>query len=346
MLRSLPLWANVAIFIAAAVVVWFAGARVARYAHAIEARTGAGEALVGMLLLGFITALPELGVTATASRSGNAKLAVNNLLGGMALNVAILAAADAAVRREALTAAVASATPLLQGALLVLLLSVVAAATVAGDRLVLGIGLWAWAILAIYLVCLALIRKTRGRETWVPYGASTGAAGGIGEGSQDKDAGDSLRTIAGRTAIGAAAILVAGSTLAQTGDTLAEQTGLGASFFGAVFLALATSLPEITIVFTSVLIGRYAMAVSNIFGANLFGLALLFLVDALYDGEPVLAHAGHFATFAALLGIAVTALFIAGLLERAHRMVLHMGVDSLIVLGTYFAGLALLYQLR
>jgi cation:H+ antiporter len=60
----------------------------------------------------------------------------------------------------------------------------------------------------------------------------------------------------------------------------------------------------------------------------------------------VLAHAGRFATFAALLGIAVTALFIAGLLERAHRMVARMGIDSLIVLATYFGGLAVLYRLR
>jgi cation:H+ antiporter len=61
---------------------------------------------------------------------------------------------------------------------------------------------------------------------------------------------------------------------------------------------------------------------------------------------PVLAQAGPFATFAALLGIAVTALFLAGLLERGHRMILRMGIDSLLVLGTYGLGVAVLYSLR
>ena len=142
------------------------------------------------------------------------------------------------------------------------------------------------------------------------------------------------------------AILVAGYTLAKTGDALAEQTGLGSSFFGAVFLAVSTSLPEITIVFSSVRLGRYAMAVGNIFGANLLGMAMLFIVDAVYRDGPVLAVAGRFATFAAVLGILVTALFLVGLLERGHRMVLRMGIDSLLVLATYGAGIAMLYQLR
>jgi cation:H+ antiporter len=326
-------FANIVLFVAAAAVVWFAGSRVARYADQIQSATGAGEALLGMLLLGLITALPELSVTVTASWSANAELAVNNLLGGMALNVAILAAADAAVKRETLTAAVASRTPLLQGVLLILLLAVVAASTLSGMRTAfLGIGLWSWLILALYVASLLFIRQSDRRKP--------------DEHHANRKTGAPLGTLAGKVALGAMAILVAGYTLAKTGDALAEQTGLGSSFFGAVFLAVSTSLPEITIVFSSVRLGRYAMAVGNIFGANLLGMAMLFIVDAVYRDGPVLAVAGRFATFAAVLGILVTALFLVGLLERGHRMVLRMGIDSLLVLATYGAGIAMLYQLR
>ena len=342
MFVEFPLAGNVALFIAAALVVWLAGTRVARYADAIQEATGAGEALVGMLLLGFITALPELAVTVTASYAGNAQLAVNNLLGGMALNVAILAAADAAARSETLASGVASPTPLLQGTLLILLLAIVAGGTIAETGSVLGIGAWSWIILGVYLISLWLIRATQGRETWLPRGTTPAARapGNVQEAQQP------LRSLAGKTLLGALAILAAGYLLAKTGDALAEQTGLGASFFGAVFLAVSTSLPEITIVLSAVRMGRYAMAVGNIFGANLLGLALLFMVDAVYREGPVLAEAGRFAAFAALLGIAVTALFLAGLIERGHRMVLRMGIDSLLVLGTYLAGVAVLYSLR
>ena len=168
MFEGLSLWTNVALFVVAALFVWRAGTRVARYADRIERITGAGEALVGMLLLGFITALPELGVTMTASYAGNAPLAVNGLLGGMALNVAILAAADVMVPAETLSSRLASVAPLLQGVLLVLLLAVVAIATLAGDVSALGIGAWSWAILALYLFALWQVRVTRGRSAWVP----------------------------------------------------------------------------------------------------------------------------------------------------------------------------------
>jgi cation:H+ antiporter len=332
MLQDLALWMNVAVFAVAAGVVWFAGTRVAGYADRIQSATGAGEALLGMLLLGMITALPETAVALTASWSGNAGLAVNNLLGGMAFNVAILAAADAAVRGETLSAAVASRTPLLQGVLLILLLAVVAGATLGQSGSLLGIGAWSWLILGLYLGSLVLVQRREAR-------------GNAGE--QRRAAGRApLGRLAGKTALGAAAILAAGYALARTGEALAQQTGLGSSFFGAVFLAIATSLPEITLVFSAVRLGRYAMAMGNIFGANLLGLALLFVVDAAYREGPVLSAAGGFATFAALLGIAVTALFLIGLLERGHRMVLRMGADSLLVLATYCGGIAVLYQLR
>lgn len=330
MFQELPLPANAAAFLVAAAVVWLAGTRVTRYADAIQDATGAGEALLGMLLLGFITALPETAVTVTASHAGNAQLAVNNLLGGMALNVAILASADAAVPREALSAMVGSHTALLQGALLILLLAVVACGTLAPGPALLGIGAWSWGILAVYLLCLVLIQRS-------PRGAKEAR----GEGS-----GAPLGALAGKTALGAAAILAAGYVLARAGDALAEQTGLGSSFFGAVFLALSTSLPEITIVYSAVRLGRYAMAAGDIFGANLLGLALLFLVDAVYREGEVLAAAGKFATFAALLGIVVTALFLAGILERSHRRVGRMGLDSLLVLVAYAGGVAVLYGIR
>lgn len=346
MLADLAPLTNVAVFIVAAVVVWRAGIRVTGYAGAIQTKTGLGEALLGMLLLGFITALPELAVTITASWSGNAQLAVNNLLGGMALNVAILAAADAAVRREALTSAVASPTPLLQGTLLILLLAIVAGATLAGSVALGGIGAWSWLILAVYLLSLLLLQRGRGREPWVPAERAAQPPGRPAAAPAARAEQRSLGALAACTAAAAAAILAAGYALANTGEALAEQTGLGASFFGAVFLAVSTSLPEITIVFAAVRSGRYAMAVGNIFGANLLGLAMLFLVDAAYRDGPVLAQAGRFATFAALLGIAVTALFLVGLLERSGRRAGRMGIDSLLVLGAYGAGVAILYTLR
>jgi hypothetical protein len=65
------------------------------------------------------------------------------------------------------------------------------------------------------------------------------------------------------------------------------------------------------------------MAVSDIFGTNMFTLTLLFVVDAVAAGEAVLNGAGRFSTFAAIIGITVTMMFVAGVAERRDRTPAH-----------------------
>jgi len=95
---SFPIMINLIVFAVAAGAVWFSGTKLAYYADAIGRRTGIGQAMVGMLLLGGITSLPEIAVAGAAAISANATLAVNNLLGGFAMQVVILAFADSAIR--------------------------------------------------------------------------------------------------------------------------------------------------------------------------------------------------------------------------------------------------------
>ena len=88
------------------------------------------------------------------------------------------------------------------------------------------------------------------------------------------------------------------------------------------------------------------MAIAGIFSTNAFNVVIIVLVDAIFQGQPVLLEAGRFSAFAALLTVVLTGLFMIGLIERRDRTVLRMGVDSLAVLLVYVAGLAMLYTLR
>jgi cation:H+ antiporter len=115
---------------------------------------------------------------------------------------------------------------------------------------------------------------------------------------------------------------------------------------GAVLVGWATSLPEVSTVTSAVRLRQYEMAISDAFGTNLFNLVLIFVIDAVYRGPPVLDEMGTFSLFAALLGIALTTIFLAGLIERKDRTFLRMGIDSLAVIVVYGGGLVLLYTLR
>ena len=337
---ELSLWTNALVFVAAAAVVWWAGTSLSRYVDAISRKTGIGEALAGMLLLGGITSLPEIAVSTSAGLAGNADLAVSNILGGVALQVVIIAIGDALIPGRPISTQIASPTVLLQGAFSCLLLILVAAAVVVGDIAVFGVGLWSTAILVAGVLMFWMMSRYRQREGWRPTVAPQEAAS-----DQPHDP-ITLRAAVLRTCAMGAAILVAGYLLARSGEVIAAQTGLGQAFAGAVLVGATTSLPEISTVVGAVRIRRYTLAFADIFGTNIFDVMLVFVIDLAASGPAVLETQGAFAAFGALLGVAVTLLYIVGLVERRNRAAWRLGYDSWAVLGTYACGVGVLYFLR
>jgi cation:H+ antiporter len=342
---KLHLATNLAIFVVAAGFVWIAGTKISVYAEAISVHTGLGHALLGLLLLGGVTSLPELAVSVSAAYSGNAVLAVNNILGGVAMQVAILALADFAIGRRALTSVVPDPVVILQGCLNVFLLTIVPVGILVGDVAILGVGAWNWLILALTVFSINKLSEAGGRKPWQASNLNISTPEKRREKRAPDQSGGLPQTL-GKTAVVAAVILVAGFLISQTAEAIAEQTGLGASFIGAVLVAVSTSLPEVSTVLSAVRLGLYTMAISDILGTNLFDVGLLFVVDAVASGEPIFNRVGVFSGVAALLGIAVTTLFLIGLAERRDRTVLRIGIDSAGVLLVYFGGLVLLYAIR
>ncbi len=351
--RDFPLWQNAALFAAAAVIIWLVGSRLAAYADVIAERTGLGRAFVGLLLLAGATSLPEVASTVSATVTGNPTLAVNNVLGSVVTQTAILAVADVLFGRGALTYFVPRPTMLLEGALLIVLLAIVLVGVAVADVFSLfGVSLWTALLFAAYLLMLRRLQGYDRREVWRPVDLpdderDADAAESPGaEGTQEKYGEWSTTHLVSMFAAGSLVILVVGVTLTRVADALAVQTGLGASFVGAVLLALVTSLPELSTTIAAVRLGAYSMAVSNIFGSNAASVTLVFLADVLHRDGPVLAAVDRSATFITALGIVVTAAYLIGMIERKDRAVLRMGYDSAAVLVLYVGGLAVLYVVR
>jgi cation:H+ antiporter len=345
-LSAFPVWANFAILAVASAFVWAAGTRLARYADEIGARTGISRALLGMILLGVATSLPEIATTVTGALLGNARLVAGNLFGGVALQIAILAVVDAVAARGALTWFTPQPVLLFQGVMLLLLLSLALAGAAASDPISFaGLGATPILLVAGYVLTVRLSGADKYLPRWrattrpEPPKRMRGMPGSEAEGVSN-----------GRLylycAVGGLVILAAGWALALAGDTLATQTGLGASFVGVALVAASTSLPEVSTSLAAVRQGNHEMAVSNILGTNCLELALFFLADLLYRGGPILAATDRSAFFAGTLGMVVTSIYLLGLLERRDKTVFGMGVDSLAVMIAYPLGLVGLYFLR
>ena len=127
---------------------------------------------------------------------------------------------------------------------------------------------------------------------------------------------------------------MAGVVLEQSGDALAGHLGMSGAVFGATVLAAATSLPELSTGLTSVRLGDDEMAFGDIFGGNAF-LPVLFLLAVAISGSAVLPEAAATDRYLTAGGIALTVIYLVGLIVRPRRQVLGMGVDSLAVLATY-----------
>jgi cation:H+ antiporter len=343
MTQHLPLTANAIIFLAAAVAVWFAGNGIANDADDVSDRTGLGRAFVGLVLLATATSLPEIATTSAAALAGNAALVLGNLFGGITMQTAILAAADGLLVAGVLTMYPRKPTHALEAILLVILLSVLLAACIFGEReLAFGIGAGTMLLGLCYGGSIWLLRRYDANSDWIPLDLPE-AVPVANSRPRPRQTDLPLSRLYWRMTGYAALILAGGIVLVTSAEAIAVQSGLGASFVGVTVLAAATSLPEISTTFAAVRLGAYTMAISNIFGSNLIMLALLLPADMLYREGTLLAAAGRSELLALIFGLMVTAIYVAGMLVRRKPKVLGMGLDSALVLAVYATSLATLY---
>lgn len=211
-----------------------------------------------------------------------------------------------------------------------------------GDIPFAGAGRWTWGIATLFVYAVRMVARAQDRPGWEVIGEPP---------SPEIDVDDTTENLTrpqllGATAAVALVILVMGYFLSTSGEALAARTGLGDSFFGAVFITISTSLPEIRNVLTAVKLGRHVLAVSGIFGTNLFDVGVIFLVDLLYPDGAVLIAVGMFSIVAGLTGFVVTAVYVIGLIERRDPALFGVGLDSYAVVTIYVGGIALLFTLR
>ncbi|MHA6332838.1 sodium:calcium antiporter [Qipengyuania sp. CAU 1752] len=338
---SLPLPLLVLGFLIAAGSVWWAGTRLPRYVVALSDKTGLGQGFAGMLVLGGITSLPELATATTAAAIGAPLLALNDVLGSAGFNILLLAMADMMLGSRPLTSVVAKPVTLIQGVLGMMVLALVIAAITAGDSTILGlVGWWPLIIFVAAVLAIRISDRSERRPMWLVVGQPDLAL------AIEAEHGDiGWHEILLGLAMLAAVILIGGGTLAVTATLISDQTGIGGSLMGFLFLAAATSLPEFSAIVGAIRGQRYELAIGEVFGSNLFNLALIFVIDLVYAGPPVLNMAGPFEATAALLALIMSGVFVLGLIERRDRTIVRMGEDSIAVLLVYAAGLAVLLTL-
>lgn len=344
--EGFPIWLNLMLFAFAASGVWLAGTRLCNYADAIADRKRIGKAMMGFIFLAAATELPEVATTIVGSIAGEARMVLNNMFGGITMQTAILAVADATVPMVTLTSYPRNQTPALEGILLILLLSLLLAVSAFGDvELFWNVGIGAVLFAVAYAGTIALLRKFDADQPWLPVEVLEESSAPLTEVPARELDTVPLSRLVWMSLAATLVILVCGVMLVTLAEALADQTGWGTSFIGVTLLAASTSLPELSTTIAAVRLGAFTMAISNIFGSNLIMIALLLPADIFYTDGVLLKQIDATATFAIISGLIVSSVYVAGLLLRNRKRVFGMGIDSVIVLLIYAASLAVFYYL-
>jgi cation:H+ antiporter len=229
-----------------------------RGAARLAAGFGVSPLVIGLTVVAFGTSAPELAVSAGAVLSGEADLALGNVVGSNISNVLLVLGASAVV------------TPLVVGASLVrievpLMIGVSALLLVLGRDGRLGVSEGLLLVAGVVAYMLFQIRQARREAADVheefarEFGtAPTGQAWEVG------------RAVAG------CGLLVAGSRwLVEGAVAMAQALGVSELVIGLTVVAVGTSLPELATSILAAARGERDIAVGNVVGSNVFNVLLV-----------------------------------------------------------------------
>lgn len=322
-------------FLIAALLITIAGSRLSKYGDVIAEKTGVGGAWIGLVLLASVTSLPELATGISAVTIANAPdIALGDVLGSLVFNLAILAVLDFLYRGESLYTRAAQGHVLSAGFGVMLIGFVGFSLLLAQmtDGLALGhVGFYTPVIIVLYLLAMRILfvyeRRQFAKETAARYPHIT------------------LRHAAIGYALAGLVVVAAGVWLPFIGKELAEIHGWHSSFVGTLFIAAATSLPELVVTLAALRLGALDMAIGNLLGSNLFNVLIIAIDDLFFLRGPLLSHVSEIHAVTALSALIMTCAVIVGLIYRPRtRLIKTVGWVSLSLLAVYILNVYILYH--
>ena len=143
----------------------------------------------------------------------------------------------------------------------------------------------------------------------------------------------------------AAVVIRSGLALSRAGDLLAEQTGLGRLWVGTIFLAIATSLPELVTNLSAVRLDAPALAGGNVLGANMLNIVVLAALVSLFPAVAV-RRMGRDQVWLVVTALALTGVVTALVALGGPGDLGPISLGTVVILGGYVAGMTAVYRTR
>ena len=330
-------------FAACMLLIGVAGHQLASAGDQIARRTGLSGSWIGLALLATVTSLPELATGITSVTLADApNLALGDALGSCVINLAFLVVVDFLHRSQPLYSR-ASQGHILAAGFGVILLGFIGISILLGQALPtsgpsslkslqFSFSLSTPVILLLYLVAV--------RAVFVYERGHADAAAAPHDSPQDPP----LSKVVRRFAVAGAVVVGAGLWLPFVAVELAATMGWSRSFVGTLFVAFATSVPELAVTLSALRLGALDLAIGNLLGSNLFNVAIIAIDDLFYTKGPLLAHVSPVHAMTAGSAVIMTGLAVVGLFYRPTDRVLRaVGWISLGLFAVYLLNAYVLY---
>jgi cation:H+ antiporter len=330
---------SVAFFIVGAVAIWFGGSRLPETGDNLARKLGISATAVGLFVLSVITSLPELAVTLAAMLRENAPdLALGNILGSNNFNVTSIFALEMLVGGVLLHHV--DRTRYVRTCSYLLSLTFIAGLGVIFGPMIrsapVTVLLFSVPIAAIFLHDSLTHRRVQGKRR-----GATRESGGM--------AVDVVRFLLLSAVVVAGGFLIARGATGMASHEFPGGFMLGQTFVGTLLVAVATSMPEVSVAYSAVRRGGLEdMALGTLLGSNTVNI----LVYAV--GAPFMAlrfqHSAWQNISASNLVSVITALVLTvfvllGIVSRSHRSgrTVARALVALMV-PVYFVCLLLVYR--
>jgi cation:H+ antiporter len=297
-----------------------AGTRLSRYGDIIADKTGLGGAWIGLALMATVTSLPELvtGISSVALVDAP-DIAVGNVLGACIINLTMIVILDLLQREESIYSR-ASQGHILSAGFGIIMAGFVGFSVLFsqhGEAMSLYyVGAYSPFLLLLYGVAMRTLFRYERRQR----------AKAVEE-RVERYPDITLRDALIRYALAASVVVAWQET-----------------FVGTLFVALATTLPEIVVTVSALRIGALDLAVSNLFGSNLFNLAIIAIDDVFYVKGPLLSHVSGLHAVSALSVVMMSGVAVVGLFYRPREKLFRtVGWTSLLLLSIYLLNTFFLY---
>lgn len=135
----------------------------------------------------------------------------------------------------------------------------------------------------------------------------------------------SLRTALTGYALASMVVVACGVWLPLIGVELARTMGWSNSLVGTMFVAFATSVPELATTLAALRIGAVDLAVGNLLGSNLFDMLILAVDDVAYIHAALYAEVALLHASTALVACMMSGAVVVALAYRPATRVWHIG---------------------